>query len=86
MVRYCDVRVTLHPAPRGTGISALPIVQKLLRLGGIQDCYTSSSSYATLGLVVKTTFLAIQRAYFFEPANEKTDRDNTLPELMPLVN
>lgn len=81
MVCCCNVRVTLHPAPRGTGISALPIVQKLLRLGGIQDCYTSASSYKTLGPVAKAAFLAIQRAYLFEPESKKANK-NVLPELM----
>uniref|UniRef100_A0A1I8ECD7 IPPc domain-containing protein n=1 Tax=Wuchereria bancrofti TaxID=6293 RepID=A0A1I8ECD7_WUCBA len=76
MVRYCDVRVTLYPAPRGTGVSAPPIVQKLLHLGGIQDCYTSASSYRTLGPVAKATFLAIQRAYLFESKSGKIDVDN----------
>ncbi|MCP9266141.1 40S ribosomal protein S2 [Dirofilaria immitis] len=85
MVRYCNVRVTLYPAPRGTGISAPPIVQKLLYLGGIHDCYTSTSSYTTLGPVTKATFLAIQRAYLFESENKKIDEDNAFPELMSLA-
>ncbi|KAK6110189.1 ribosomal protein S5 [Brugia pahangi] len=86
MVRYCDVRVTLYPAPRGTGVSAPPIVQKLLHLGGIQDCYTSTSSYRTLGPVAKAAFLAIQRAYLFESKSEKIDENSAFPELLPLVN
>uniref|UniRef100_A0A0R3RQW8 Small ribosomal subunit protein uS5 n=1 Tax=Elaeophora elaphi TaxID=1147741 RepID=A0A0R3RQW8_9BILA len=85
MVRYCDVRVTLYPAPRGTGISALPIVQKLLHLGGIQDCYTSVSTYTTLGPVAKAIFLAIQRAYLFKREGEKIDEDNAFPELISSV-
>ncbi|VDK72937.1 unnamed protein product [Litomosoides sigmodontis] len=84
-VHYCNVRVTLHPAPRGAGVSALPIVQKLLHLGGIQDCYTSASSYETLGPVAKAAFVAIQRAYLFEPSNKKTDKDNAFAELTPLI-
>uniref|UniRef100_A0A915PXS4 Small ribosomal subunit protein uS5 n=1 Tax=Setaria digitata TaxID=48799 RepID=A0A915PXS4_9BILA len=85
VVRYCAVRVTLHPAPRGTGINAPPIVQKLLHLGGIQDCYTSASNYTTLGPVAKATFLAIQRAYLFESNNEKIE-DNASSKLLPLAN
>lgn len=40
--RYGGVRVTLRPAPRGTGIVANPIVRITLQLAGVKDVWTKA--------------------------------------------
>ena len=40
----------LIPAPRGTGIVSAPVPKKLLKMAGIEDCYTcATGSTGTLG-------------------------------------
>ncbi|VDK28072.1 unnamed protein product [Gongylonema pulchrum] len=70
VARYYEVQVKLYPAPRGTGICGPPVIQKLLGLGGIQDCYTSATNCHMLGPLAKATFLAIKKTYFFEPVKD----------------
>lgn len=42
--------VRLIPAPRGTGIVSAPVPKKLLKMAGVEDCYTSATgSTGTLG-------------------------------------
>ncbi|VDM25805.1 unnamed protein product [Toxocara canis] len=67
---FDDVRVRLFPAPRGTGIVAPPVMQKILELGGIQDCYTSATNSSTLGHLTKATFIAIQKTYWYVAPND----------------
>ncbi len=45
-----SVRITLWPAPRGTGLVAGAEVKKILRLAGVKDAYTRASGHT------KTTF------------------------------
>lgn len=45
-----SVRITLWPAPRGTGLVAGPEVKKILSLAGIKDAYTKTIGHT------KTTF------------------------------
>lgn len=45
-----SVLVRLIPAPRGTGIVSAPVPKKLLKMAGIEDCYTcATGSTGTLG-------------------------------------
>merc|ERR1712050_586779 len=61
-----SVYVQLIPAPRGTGIVSAPVPKKLLQMGGVDDCYTSSRGQtSTLGNFAKATFAALQRTYTF---------------------
>jgi small subunit ribosomal protein S2e len=64
-----SVRVRLIPAPRGTGLVAGPASKTLLKLSGINDCYTSSVGHTrTLGNFVQATFVALKATYgFLEP-------------------
>lgn len=41
--KYGGVKVTLIPAPRGTGIVANKIIKKVLQLAGISDVWTTAS-------------------------------------------
>jgi len=61
-----SVRVRLIPAPRGTGIVASPVPKKLLQLGGVTDCFTSSVGHTkTLGNFVQAVFDALKQTYTF---------------------
>uniref|UniRef100_A0A915A613 Small ribosomal subunit protein uS5 n=1 Tax=Parascaris univalens TaxID=6257 RepID=A0A915A613_PARUN len=62
-----EVRVRLYPAPRNTGIVGPPLVQRVLDLGGIKDCYTSVSNPFFLGHLIKATYLAIRMTYWYIP-------------------
>lgn len=39
---YGGVRITLKPAPRGTGLVGNPVVRTVLELGGIKDAWTKA--------------------------------------------
>jgi small subunit ribosomal protein S2e len=61
-----SVMVRLIPAPRGAGIVASISAKKVLHLAGIVDCYTCSrGKTATMGNLIKATFLALQKTYGF---------------------
>ncbi|XP_053435754.1 40S ribosomal protein S2-like [Nycticebus coucang] len=64
---HCDsVLVRLIPAPRGTGIISVPVPKKLLKMAGIDDCYTSARGCtATLGNFAKATCDAISKTYSY---------------------
>ena len=52
----------LIPAPRGTGIVSAPVPKKLLlRMAGIDDCYTSARGFSA------ATFHAISKTYSYLP-------------------
>lgn len=80
--RYGDVQMRLFPAPRGSGIVAAPVAQKLLALGGIEDCFTSATNYSTLGHLTKATFLAIQQTYcYLPPRTINSNEDDSKQQL-----
>ncbi|CAL8089848.1 unnamed protein product [Orchesella dallaii] len=59
-----SVLVRLIPAPRGTGIVSAPVPKKLLKMAGIEDCYTcATGSTGTLGNFAKATYEAIGKTY-----------------------
>jgi len=59
-----SVLVRLIPAPRGTGIVSAPVPKKLLKMAGIEDCYTcATGSTGTLGNFAKATYSAIGKTY-----------------------
>ncbi|GAB1288829.1 40S ribosomal protein S2 [Apodemus speciosus] len=63
--------VSLIPAPRGTGIVSAPVLNKLLMMAGIDDCYASTRGCtATLGNFAKDTFDdAISKTYSYLTPN-----------------
>jgi len=61
-----SVLVRLIPAPRGTGIVSAPVPKKLLKMAGIEDCYTcATGSTGTLGNFAKATYEAIAKTYAY---------------------
>lgn len=61
-----SVLVRLVPAPRGTGIVAAKVPKKLLRMAGLEDCFTQSNGHTrTLGNFAKATFAAISKTYAY---------------------
>jgi len=61
-----SVLVRLIPAPRGTGIVSAPVPKKLLKMAGIEDCYTcATGSTGTLGNFAKATYQAIAKTYAY---------------------
>lgn len=65
-----SVRIRLIPAPRGSGIVAGKVSQKILAFSGIQDVYTSSVGQSrTLGNFVKATYNAVLKTYTFLTPN-----------------
>lgn len=53
-----SVLVRLIPAPRGTGIVSAPVPKKLLKMAGIEDCYTcATGSTGTLGNFGESYFI-----------------------------
>ena len=60
-----SVRITLIPAPQGTGLVAANELKKVLKLAGIKDVYTKTSGK------VRTTFNAIKACF---DALEKTNK------------
>jgi len=61
-----SVLVRLIPAPRGTGIVSAPVPKKLLKMAGIEDCYTcATGSTGTLGNFAKATYGAIAKTYAY---------------------
>lgn len=64
--RCGSINFRLIPAPRGTGIVAAPAPQKVLRLAGIQDCYTQSrGKTATVANFVAAAYKALQKTYSY---------------------
>merc|ERR1712025_1228952 len=75
-----SVRMRLIPAPRGTGIVAAIAPKKILKMAGIEDCYTASRGKTrTMGNFIKATYFALQKSYgfltpdFWEEGIEKND-------------
>jgi small subunit ribosomal protein S2e len=61
-----SVLVRLLPAPRGTGIVAARIPEKVLRFAGIEDVYTCSRGFtASLGNFIRATYDALSSTYGF---------------------
>jgi len=61
-----SVRVRLIPAPRGSGIVGAPLVPKLLKMAGIQDCYTSATGQTcTMVNFAKAAYYSIQQTYSY---------------------
>jgi len=61
-----SVLVRLIPAPRGTGIVSAPVPKKLMKMAGIEDCYTcATGSTGTLGNFAKATYEAIAKTYAY---------------------
>merc|ERR1719410_119399 len=65
-----SVRMRLIPAPKGTGIVAAIAPKKILKMAGIEDCYTASRGKTrTMGNFIKATYFALQKSYsFLEPS------------------
>lgn len=61
-----SVRMRLIPAPKGTGIVAAIAPKKILKMAGIEDCYTASRGKTrTMGNFIKATYIALQKSYGF---------------------
>jgi len=75
-----SVRMRLIPAPKGTGIVAAIAPKKILKMAGIEDCYTASRGKTrTMGNFIKATYFALQKSYgfltpdFWEEGIERND-------------
>jgi len=65
-----SVRMRLIPAPKGTGIVAAIAPKKILKMAGIEDCYTASRGKTrTMGNFIKATFIALSKSYGFLTPN-----------------
>jgi len=75
-----SVRMRLIPAPKGTGIVAAIAPKKILKMAGIEDCYTASRGKTrTMGNFIKATFYALSKSYGFLTPNFWEEQEITVP-------
>ena len=61
-----SVRIKLIPAPRGTGLVCGKASKRVIKLAGINDCYSQSiGQTATRGNFLKATYDALQKTYSY---------------------
>lgn len=79
-----SVRMRLIPAPKGTGIVAAIAPKKILKMAGIEDCYTASRGKTrTMGNFIKATFYALSKSYGFLTPNFWEEKDGQQQPMHP---